>query len=321
MKQLKLIIIIFSVANINMYSQQAAQFTQFTFNKSGYNPAASGSNINSGFEAVTGLRKQWIGNFMGPATNFLSVNYTLKPKRSYRYWQNVGFYTSTDKSGIFQNFSAYISYAIHVPLNNKWIGSIGLFAGTRRFSIAKNFISEFDPVYARTSESLWTYPDFIPGIRLYNRKFFFDLSVQQLFKNSMQQNGKQIGSPSILLPQVFLTIGKRIYFENKYVIVPALNIHGSTSSIPAFDMNLMAYYKSRIGFGATLRAGNFISGIFQVRFFKNATAGFSYDFSLNNYASAYSHSFEMMIGITPFMSSLENAKIRRNVVKCPALDF
>jgi type IX secretion system PorP/SprF family membrane protein len=312
---------IFLFLYIIVCAQQTPQFTQFTFNKSGYNPASAGSNINSGFEAITGLRKQWIGNFQGPATNFLSANYTIKPERSYRYWQNIGFYTTTDKSGIFQNFSAYLSYAIHVPLNNKWIGSIGLFAGARRFSIAKGFISEFDPVYARTAESLWTYPDFIPGIRIYNRKFFFDLSVQQLYKNRVQQNGKQIGTQSILHPQIYLSVGKRIYFENKFILVPTANIHGSISSIPSIEMNLMAYYRSRIGFGASLRAGNFISGIFQVRFFKNATAGFSYDYSLNNYGSAYSHSVEFMIGITPFMSSLESAKTRRNIVKCPALDF
>lgn len=301
-------------------AQQLTQFTQFTFNKYGYNPAAAGTNINSRLEVISGLRKQWIGDFEAPATNFLSMNYTIKPERSYRYWQNVGLYTSNDKAGIYQNFSIYGSYTIHIPLTNRFIASVGLFAGARRFTIAKSVISPNDPVYAKTAEDLWVYPDIIPGIRLYNKKNFFDVSVHQLYKNKAAQNGKRIGAESNLNAHVYATFGKKIFFPNDFVVVPALNLHGSLNQLPSTEINLMTYYKSKIGVGISIRGANFLCGIFQARIYKNVTAGFAYDFTLNNYTNAHNNTLEFMIGLTPMMM-LEGARVRHNVSKCPALDF
>ena len=318
MKQILLIILFYGTS---CFSQQTGQFTQYTFNKYGYNPAAAGTNINAKLEIITGLRKQWVGFDNAPASNFFSANYTFKPERSYKRWHNVGVYLAQERVGVFQNVGLYGSYTLHMPLTNKYNISFGIFVGVKRFSIANNAISPNDPVYRVTSTTnFYAYPDIIPGIRLYSKKMFFDVSVQQIYKNRQEQGDKQIGHQSFLVHQLYLTYGKRFFLDNGFVLVPSVNIHSSFTNIPSIEFNFMSYYRKRIGLGASIRNKDFISGIFQFRFFKNCTAGFSYDYSINQLSSAAPHSLELMIGLTP-MIIMDGVGGKHKVAKCPNFDF
>ncbi len=313
--------ILFFLSTVTI-AQQTTQFTQFTFNKYSYNPAAVGCNINAGLEAITGVRKQWVGFENAPATNFVSANYTFKPKRSYKRWHNTGIYIANDKAGIFQNTVIYGSYTLHLPLTNKLNMSVGVFAGVRRFALSKSSISPNDPVNAVSSTFVWGYPDVIPGIRLYNRKSFFDLSVQQITKTRQVQGDNQIGHKSVLTPNVYISLGRKFNLDNGFIVVPAINVHGTTSTaIPSAELNVMAYYRTRIGIGGSIRNSDFVSAIFQIRFLKNVTAGFAYDYSTNKMNSAYTNTVEFMIGITPMMTSLEDKRGKHNVAQCPDFDF
>lgn len=307
---------------LKTFAQQTGQYTQFTFNKYGYNPAAAGTNINAGLEAIVGIRKQWVGFEHSPASNFVSANYTIKPERSYKRWHNFGIYMAQEKAGIFQSEGFYGSYTLHLPITNKYFMSFGVFAGVRKLGVSRGIISSNDPIYGVTSSSyFYAYPDFIPGIRLYSKKMFFDVSIQQVFKTRQVQGDKQIGNKSLLTPQLYMSYGKKIILDNGMSIVPAINIHSSFTAIPSMELNVMTYYKKRIGLGATLRNKDFISGIFQIRFLKNVTAGFSYDYSINRLNSTAPNSLEFMIGVTPMMVNMGADKGKHNVAKCPDFDF
>lgn len=317
---MKYLFYIFFSLSIGLYAQQTTQFTQFTFNKYGYNPAAAGTNINSKIEAIGGIRKQWVGMGRAPASNFFSVSYTFKPERSYKRWHNAGVYVSNDSYGLFQNFGIYGSYTLHLPVNKRTTISFGLFAGARRFSFSKSSLSSDDPVRMNSAIYFWTYPDVIPGFRIYNKKMFFDVSIQQIYKNQQAQANKQIGNKSKLSQTVYISFGRRFFFDNYFVVVPAFNLKSTYTGLPSAEFNLMAYYKKRIGVGASVRDKNFISGILQLRVFKNSTVGFAYDYSLNKISSVSPHSVEIMFGITPMMM-LEGDKMKNSVAKCPTFDF
>lgn len=319
---MRFFIYIFLFFCVKLIGQQTGHFTQFTFNKYGYNPASAGTNINGGLEAILGTRKQWVGFERSPSSNFVSANYTFKPKRSYKRWHNVGVYISKERAGIFRNEGYYGSYTLHLPITNKYNMSFGVFAGVRNVAMDKGIISTSDPVYASTySGYFFIYPDFIPGIRIYSKKVFFDVSIQQLYKNRLVQGDKQIGNKSLLAPQIYISYGKKFFLDNGLTVVPAVNIHSSFTNIPSLEINMMAYYRKRIGFGATIRNKDFISGIFQIRFLKNLTAGFSYDYSINRLNTTAPHSWEFMIGLTPMLSSMMPDKGSRSVAKCPNFDF
>ena len=135
------------------------------------------------------------------------------------------------------------------------------------------------------------------------------------------QGDKQIGNKSILVPQLYTTFGKKFFLDNGFTVVPAVNVHSSFIGVPSIELNVMAYYAKRIGIGASIRNKDFISGIFQIRFLKNLTAGFSYDYSINRLNSTATNSLEFMIGLTPMMSAMDANKGRHSVAKCPNFDF
>lgn len=317
----KLIVMTLLWVALSGLAQQTTQFTQFTFNRYGYNPAAAGTNINAGLEAISGIRKQWVGFSNAPASSFVSATYTFKPQRSYRRWHNAGVYVINDKAGLFQNTGVYGSYTLHLPLTNKWYMAFGVMAGLRRFSLVRSAIAPADPVYASSADAVLAYPDIIPGIRLYTRKFFFDASLQQLSVPRQAQGGKQIGSRSVLPPHTYLSVGRRFVPHPDYIVVPALNVHGTFTAVPSVEANCMVYYRTRVGLGATVRNRDFVSGILQVRFFKNLTAGFAYDLSVNKFAAAYANTLELMIGLTPMMTSLEDRRGKHAVAQCPDFDY
>jgi hypothetical protein len=179
-----------------------------------------------------------------------------------------------------------------------------------------------DPVYAASYPNFFfAYPDFIPGIRIYSKKMFFDVSVQQIFKVRQVQGDKQIGNKSVLTPQLYMSYGRKFKLDNGIMLVPALNVHSSFLNIPSMELNVMAYYRKRIGVGATIRNKDFISGILQVRILKNVVAGFAYDYSISRVHSVAPNTVEFMIGLTPMMTDKNADKASHSVAKCPNFDF
>ena len=131
----------------------------------------------------------------------------------------------------------------------------------------------------------------------------------------------KIGNKSKLVPQIYVSFGKKYYLNNNFIIVPAFNIHSSLTNIPSVELNLMAYYYKRVGVGVSIRNKDFISGIFQVRISKNLTAGFSYDYSINKLNAVAPRTIEFMLGLTPLIYLLGNEKEKHNIARCPSFDF
>src|SRR4051812_7347074 len=100
-------------------AQQTAMYTQFTFNMAGINPAASGTEINRKYYYVFGLNRQWLDFNNAPRQNFINFSYTIRPPRSYRFWQNAGGYIENDQSGLLGNTGYYVNYTIHLLLRKK----------------------------------------------------------------------------------------------------------------------------------------------------------------------------------------------------------
>jgi len=311
--------IYFFLFSLTSNAQQLPQYTQFLFNKPGYNPAASGTSLKYPFEVIFGGRTQWIGLNNNPKSAFLSANYTFIPERAYRNWHNVGMYVDQDRNGIFVDNSIYLSYTFHQYISKNLVMSAGLFAGMKQFSINSSQLNIADPAVANNSRALFAYPDIIPGIRLYNKKFFIDFSLWQVsvFSQRNYFSRKQIGSPSKLPLHYIFSAGRKVSLPWQNMLLVSLNVRGNYKSIPNLELNFMNYWHQRFAYGFSVRHTNFICGIFQVRIINNLVVGFAYDLSINRFIRAASHTGEIMIGITPmFGNNAEGKKQSRAIDDC-----
>src|SRR6185312_4834740 len=113
----------------SVFAQQSSNYVQFLFAKAAINPAASGTNINQKIYYTFGANRQWYQLNNAPRQTFANFSYTIRPPRSYSYWQNVGALVERDEAGIQANNNFYLSYTIHLLLKKNLVASFGVYAG------------------------------------------------------------------------------------------------------------------------------------------------------------------------------------------------
>lgn len=303
-------------------AQQLPHYTQFIFNKGGYNPAANGSSLLQPYEFVFGARSQWIGMRSNPTTIFINGNYTFIPQRSYSNWHNVGGYIDSDQGANFISNSIYASYAFHLLISKKTVMSFGVHAGMKQFLLSKASLDKNDPAVAKSAGNVFAIPDIIPGFRMYNKKFFFDFSIWHITKLRQTGIGGQIGSPSKLIPHYYIGGGRRLTFNDYNSFVIAGNIYSPLTTIPSLEVNVMHYWNKRFAYGMSVRNIDFLCGIVQFRIVNSFVVGMAYDLSINKLSRVAPHTAEIMIGISPiFGNKLPEKNYSKQAAFCPDLGF
>lgn len=310
--------ILFLLFSVALTAQQSSQYSQFMMNEYGLNPATAGSG--KGLYVMVGRRTQWRGFALAPETNFASVTKAFGKKGYKHYWHGIGGYVEQDKFGMFANRAAYGSYAIHLKLSAKYFLSFGAAAGAKSIAISNTVTDKNDPALLASNQKV-IIPDVIPGLYLYSKKVTVGISVRNLYKNTMKQGGKQIGTGSRLIPTAVFTASKKIQSDGyDFVFVPGINMQSNFIGIPSAQFNFMAYFRQRIGVGVTYRMHDAVSGMIQVRILKNVVIGFAYDYTVSKFRSANANSTEFMMGMTPVMTS-EGYDSPGGAADCPKFDF
>jgi len=287
-------------------------------NAFGQNPAFAGTHDK--FEIIMGRRMQWYGFAEAPTTTFMSGTYTIKNKYSYKGWHAVGIYVEEDKQGLFVQKNMYASYSYHLRINNGLKLSAGIFAGVKQGGLSAKAYSVNDPAL-QNNNLITMYPDFIPGLRLYSKTFFLDLSVKQLYKNTYSQGKNKIGTNSKLPPHLYLTFGRKFRdASNEFLFIPSLHLQSVLLGLPTVDASLYVYYRQRIGIGAKYSVNNSVAGIVQIHFLKNAMIGLAYEYTTSKFRFAAANTFEVIMGIIP-VGGDDKSFNRNRVARCPDFDF
>lgn len=172
-------IIACSVLSITVFAQQEPQFTQFMYNKLGYNPGYAGSGESACISCL--YRKQWIGINGAPETALLSFSIPLQNNRvgiGGNIWRNT--------IGITETFNLEGAYAYRVRLGEGYLG-LGVMASVRRLS---NDFSKTDPLQQGdnsipTSQQSKYVPNFGFGAYFTSDRFFFGISAPRLLENNI----------------------------------------------------------------------------------------------------------------------------------------
>ncbi len=319
-------IILFCITAVYSLAQQTPTYTQFVLNQYGANPAYAGTNL--GAEAVAGQRIQWLGFANAPVTTFGSFTYAWRGGGDYNYKskQAVGFYVEDDRAGAFSSKSGYLSYSYHIKIFTGLNIAAGIFAGFRQVGLSNAIYDPTDPILndKKTTSSLLTiYPDLIPGMRFYTKKLFMDVSVNQLYQNKLKDGNRQIGSPPSKLAPTYTFIAKRKIplGDNTWLLVPAVKVQSTFTTIPLIEANAMLFYNRTVGVGASIRGTGFVCAIFQIKILKNIIAGFGYDYTINKLHTASANSVEFMLSFTPGGFGEDKSVGSRKVANCPDFNF
>ncbi len=316
---LAILLLPFTFLILNSSAQQTPQYTQFMLNNYGLNPAACGTSSNR-YEALVGMRRQWIGFSKPPTTSFFNINtYVGRKGGGIKHgWHGIGAYWQGDKLGnTIKMDDFYVSYSYLMRLMRKGFISVGVAGGARRYGF--RITDPNDP--ALMSKNVWLYPDFIPGIKFWNNTWTFDLSVKQLYKYKAKQGGSMIGNSGAKLPPHFyFTASQKWWPRSHLLVVQSVHLKYDFATLPSVDYNALAYLNKYFAVGLSYRNLDAVAGVLQFRWEK-LVVGIAYDYSIAPYRVGFANSQEIMMGISPSPFSEGAGAGHYQTAQCPAFQY
>ncbi len=286
----KYIVISFLLLSIGVLGQQSAQYSQYTFNSFGHNPAFAGTVKCADFRA--GYRLQWVGIEGAPRTTYASLMMPINRKKfNTKGKHSVGLYIEQDKVHLTQRTVIKVAYSYHKKLSLKYTVGMGIFAGVQQYSTSGvDGENSQDPVLAAAEGSVLRYPDLMPGILLYSNRVYWSFAINQVyFKNiNLGKEQKQVN-------QYYFGAGHKTLFSSKWTFFPSFLLKMNVMGPPALDLNTAWVYQQKATFGVGYRVGE--SAVAQVKFNLGAIKiGYAFDYPLNKIMGNYGH--EIMISFS-----------------------
>ncbi|MBT8235668.1 MAG: type IX secretion system membrane protein PorP/SprF [Bacteroidia bacterium] len=263
------IIFILLVTGIG-HAQQDAQYTQYMYNTSLFNPAYVGSED---FLKISGVyRSQWVGLDGAPETMSLSLND--------RIGKNVGIGGSviSDKIGPSSEtiLNADFSYTLDFEKTSL---AFGLKASANILNVDFSQLtgSDDDVSFQSNIDNRFT-PNVGAGVYYYSDNYYVGLSVPQLLEtNHYERNERE---ETYLAKERFHT-----YFMGGYVfdlsrelkLKPAYLLKVTDGAPLQLDLSANFLFLDKFTLGASYRLNSAVSALAGLQVFESVFVGYSYD--------------------------------------------
>jgi type IX secretion system PorP/SprF family membrane protein len=312
-------------------AQQRPHYTQYILNNYILNPAISG--IENYTDVKLSVRDQWVGLNGAPRTAYFTIHGPLG-KSDYRttatsysipgenprgkaYWESytaaephhgVGLTVINDRTGSFNRFTAYATYAYHIGLNATTNLAGGFSAGISKISLDKSktdFTGTGDPSdpAAGTASDGQLYnikPDIGVGLWLYSRDYFLGLSAQQIVPQKLTFVDDALATTKgRLIPHLFLTGGYRFLLTDDINAMPSIMvkyIRGSSENDFQFETNLKLQYQDRLWVGGSYRYQDGYAAMVGINVSNTFNIGYAYDFTTTNLNTVSRGTHEIVLG-------------------------
>jgi len=328
---MKRYIIVFFVGFIwaSSFAQQRPHYTQYILNNYILNPALSG--IENYTDVKLSARDQWVGLKGAPRTAYLTIQGPIG-KKDYRttatsfnipgenprgkaYWENytapdphhgVGFTMINDKTGSFNRFTAYGTYAYHLGLSPTTNLAAGFSAGISVVSIdrSKNDFGGGDPTDPGLAningEINKIKPDIGFGLWLYSANYFIGLSGQQIIPQKLNFADDAVAiTDGRLIPHVFLTGGYRFLLSDDVNAVPSLMfkyVRGSSNNDFQVETNLKLQYRDLLWMGGSYRHQDGFAVMAGLNVGNTFNIGYAYDVTTTRLNTVSRGTHEIVLG-------------------------
>lgn len=305
------------------FAQQRPHYTQYILNNYILNPALSG--IENYTDVKISARDQWVGLNGAPQTFYVSVHGPIGKKdyktsatsfnvpgenpRGNAYWENytasephhgVGFFMINDKTGLYNRFTADVSYAYHLGISPRTNIAMGFSGGVSKLSYDRTKATPVDPndpaIGNGSSDIFKILPDLNAGIWIYSADYFVGLAAQQLAPHKVSLN--TTGEGFDLLPHIFATAGYRFLLNEDVNAIPSIMLKYVVNSpvAPQFDFNLKLQYQDLLWIGGSYRLQDGYAAMVGVNVGNTFNIGYSYDLTTTRLNTVSRGTHEIVLG-------------------------
>ena len=303
-------------------AQQRPQYSQYILNNYILNPALSG--IENYMDMKLSMRDQWVGLSGAPRTMYLTIQMPIGKKdyktsatsfqvpgenpRGSRYWENytasephhgVGLMIVNDVTGLYNRFSADVSYAYHIGLSSKTNMSAGFAGGIMKISrdatrATYNNGDPSDPAQGTVADIYKIRPDLSAGIWIYSADYFVGLSAQQIIPQKISFVDDTLGFK--MVPHLFATAGIRFLLDDDINMIPSTMIKYISPLNPQFDLNIKLQYRDLLWIGGSYRFQFGYAGMLGLNIGNTFNVGYSYDYTTTKLGTVSKGTHEIIIG-------------------------
>lgn len=319
------------ILSISASAQQRPYYTQYVLNNFILNPAVAG--IENYWDVKVSHRHQWVGLDGAPVTTYLTIQGPLKKNTSARetattvhptgenprgkaYWLNyeatdphhgIGFTVINDKTGPLNRFSAFASYAYHLPIGERTSLGAGISAGiqTMRLNTTElNFGTQYpvDPAVAGSGYLNIVKPDISAGLWLYSVNYFMGLSAQQIIPEKIGFNNGKLGGDSItvihgkLIPHLFFEAGYKLLLSDDISLLPSITIKYINPVPLSVDINAKMQFRDIVWLGGSVRPNDGFAVMMGLNINSTINIGYSYDFTTSRLNTVSKGTHELLVG-------------------------
>jgi type IX secretion system PorP/SprF family membrane protein len=324
MRNICILIVLFSLVCLPGSGQSQSLYSQYTLNKYLYNPAIAGAD---GYTSVSLLaRRQLVGFENSPGvivlsgqTRLLPESYIMKMmqprKKENRKTRSgrvgLGGAVFSDRNGALSKTGIQGTYAYHINFNNKAQLSFALSASAYQVHLREGTMKDpGDPLWEGNPKSFLV-PDANFGTYLLTDSYYAGFSTSNLFGAYMKLGKEALEDYRI--PRYFYFVGGYRWYPSETLKVEPSFIMQTKVGNPELDFNTTVTYRNELWAGMSYRTDKtvvFLAGYS----LKGLVIGYAYDLNFNT-VSNYTHgSHEILAGYRfGDNSASRNRWLRRDV--------
>ena len=330
MKKISIACFVFSLIVPVCYGQQPFRFSQYFQNAVTVNPAVAG--VEDFMDLKVGYRQQWTGIDLSPQTFYLSAHAPLSAKPSEFLYRNnalrisdpeafdqletrgaidnssnvrhgVGGYVLNDQQGVFQQTSAFGTYAAHLRVGPRTRLSVGLAAGINNNRIDTDGLTvgnDRDPTLSRIlnqsggNASL----DLNAGLLLYSETYYVGYSADRILRNPITETTDSTNERQNVYH--YGLFGLRLRLNDTWLLMPGAFV-GASSGLPlTYDLNVRLRYEELLWIGASYRNTGTIAGMLGLNVNNRFNINYAYDYGVSAVRDFRSGTHEIVLGFILF---------------------
>jgi type IX secretion system PorP/SprF family membrane protein len=291
--QLLTVLLFFSVV---LCAQQDAQYTQFMYNKLGFNPAVAGSPESTLFQVAA--RQQWLGLDEAPSSQVATFNTPLTAAGT-----GVGARLSRVTIGLEQQYNVEGSYAYRFAIGRGTRLGIGLSASARYFNIdypnaRPTQGGGIDVAIPGATESKIV-PNFGAGLYVDGPNYYVGLSLPRLLESNID-----LGDETTIISRearhYYFMGGIKFALSEKLAIEPQMLAKFVNGAPFDADFNVTAHIGQNLFTGVSYRLGgngggesaSVLAGLYLS---EKLSMCMAYDLGLSDLKSSQNGSIELVL--------------------------
>lgn len=278
-------------------AQQDAQYTQFMYNKLGFNPAYAGAVESTNAQVI--VRQQWLGLNDAPGSQIATLNSPLTSNGT-----GFGARLSRVTVGLEQQYNVEGSYAYRIPIGRGSRLGMGLSASARYFNIeyqnARPVQGGGQDIAIPGATESKVLPNFGAGIYIDGLKYYVGISVPRLLQNDID-----LGSEETIISRearhFYFMGGLKLRVNENLRLEPQMLAKYVTGAPFDADFNVTAFVGESLFTGLSYRLGGNGGGesasvLFGLYLSDHISMCIAYDLGLSDLRSAQSGSVELAVG-------------------------